>query len=156
MNRTLLTILLGTAVAGTLDMLSAFIFGGLSGRDPIAIMSGVASGPFGDGMRDLGFRGFLAGVLVHYSIMTVMVTVFVLAFRHSAVIRRQFIAAGAAYGVLLYLVMYWLVLPLRWPAVHPRTDAWTIGNALFSHVICVGIPIAFVTGMMIRARGERA
>ena len=40
------TIVRGAAIAGTLDILSAFVFGGMAGANPVQIMAGVASGPF--------------------------------------------------------------------------------------------------------------
>lgn len=145
MSRTLQTALLGTLIAGTLDIISAFVFAGMSGTRPGQVMRFVASGPFGDGMSAAGTTGILLGFLTHYAIMFVMVTVFVMVAQRQPVLMRRPIVSGAIYGVLLYLVMYWVVMALRWPGVLPRVSAWAVGNALFSHVVCVGIPIALVT-----------
>ena len=51
--------------------------------------------------------------------------------------------AGLAYGVLLWLIMYWVVRPLRWPDMPLPHTLYGIANALFSHCILVGIPIAW-------------
>ena len=145
MSQTGKAIVGGTLLSGTLDLLSAFAFSAMNGATPDRVMAGVAAGPFGDAVREQGAAAVLLGTAVHYTIMTIMVSVFVLAARRLPALRRQWIAAGIVYGVLLYLLMYWLVLPMRWPAIHPRTDLWTIGNALFSHIICVGLPMAWWT-----------
>lgn len=144
-------IALATATAGTLDLLSAFVFGGMAGRTPVQVLQGVATGPFGDGMRQGGAGAAAAGLLTHYAIMTVMVSVFVLAARRIGWLTARPVVAGLAYGLLLYLVMYWGVLPARYPAVFPKTGAWDVGNALFLHLICVGLPIALITAR--HARG---
>lgn len=143
-------IIRGTLVAGTLDILSAFVFAGMAGASPARVLRSIAAGPFGDGMRDAGLAGAALGLVVHYSIMAVMVSVFVAAAsRHELLIRKP-IVSGVIYGLALYLVMYWIVLPARWPAAFPQTGAWQVGNCLFSHLICVGIPMALVTAHALR------
>lgn len=137
------TILTATLVSGTLDILSAFAFSAMKDVSPAQVLRYVASGPFGDSMREGGFGAALAGLAVHYTLMSIMVTVFATAaWRHEA-LRRQWYVWGAAYGIAIYLVMYWLVVPTRFGTV-PKTDLWSVGNALFSHIICVGLPMAFV------------
>lgn len=137
------TILEAILVAGTLDLLSAFIFSGIKDVGPGQVLRYVASGPFGDGMREGGAGAALAGVAVHYVLMSIMVVIFALtAFRFQAM-RRHWYLWGAAYGFAIYLVMYWLVVPARFGTV-PKTDLWSVGNALFSHIFCVGLPMAYI------------
>jgi hypothetical protein len=38
-----------------------------------------------------------------------------------------------------------VVLPLRWPALFPHFAALGLAEQLFSHIILVGIPIAWLT-----------
>ena len=55
--------------------------------------------------------------------------------------------SGIAYGLALWGVMYWIVLPQRWPTmfpVDPRLDPKGFAEDLFSHIVLVGIPIALV------------
>jgi hypothetical protein len=146
------TILTAVATAGTLDLLSAFVFSAMNGHGPIRVLQSVASGPFGPTMMDGGAEAAALGLLVHYTLMTVMVTVFVLAATRLPILLRQPVLAGLAYGLGLYLVMYWIVLPLRYPAVFPQTGLWQMGNALFSHLICVGLPIGLITARFLRSK----
>lgn len=141
-----------SAVAGTLDLLSAFAFSALDDRAPGRVLRGVASGPFGDAMRDGRAGAALAGLAVHYALMTIMVTVFVFAARRLPVLTRRPMLAGLAYGVGIYLVMYWIVLPLRFPSVFPQLGWWPTGNALFSRLVCVGLPIGLLTARDLRRR----
>jgi len=133
-----------TLVSGTLDLISAFVFSGMKDVGPMRVLRSVASGPFGDGMRDGGAPAALIGLLTHFTIMTVMVGVYMLAAQRIEWIRRNWLIAGIAYGLVLYCVMYRIVLVLRYPDVFPKNGLWDVSNALFSHIVCVGIPMAWI------------
>lgn len=136
-------VLIATAIAGTLDILSAFVFAGMSGMAPMAVLRFVASGPFGE--APTATPGWaLAGLLVHYAIMTCMAAAYMIVAPRFPALLRHPILAGVAYGVLLWIVMYWIVRPLRWPEMPLPHTLWGISNALFSHCLMVGIPIALV------------
>ncbi len=147
-----------TLVAGTLDILSAIAFAGMAGMGPVALLQFVASGPFGDQAKS-GGGWALAGLLVHFAIMACMVAAYYLAARRWPALNRRPLWSGALYGVLLWFIMYWIVRPLRWPAMAlpaawagmpVEKVAWSIGNALFSHCLLVGIPIALMTARALR------
>lgn len=136
-------IVVAIAVAGTLDILSAFVFAGISGVSPTNVLRYVASGPFGDD----AFRGDVwpaVGLFVHFGIMAVMVAAYMIAARRVPPLLRHPVLAGLAYGVLLWLIMYWLVKPLRWPDAPLPHTLYDIANALFSHCVLVGLPIALI------------
>lgn len=143
------TIFKATLVAGTLDLLSAFVFAGMVGMSPIAVLNYVASGPFGDNaLHGAGWAA--AGLLVHFAILTCMATVYVaISAKISALVSHP-VVSGAIYGFVLWLVMYWLVKPLRWPEAPLPHTLYGIGNALFSHCILVGIPIAMIVARSVR------
>jgi len=143
---------LAVLVAGTLDILSAFVFAGMAGMSPGGVLTYVASGPFGDGVRDGGPGWAAAGLAVHFAIMASMAAAwFLVAPRFPALIRNP-VPAGLAYGFLLWLIMYWVVKPLRWPDAPLPHTAWGIGNALFSHCLLVGLPIALIASRHFRSR----
>ncbi|PSJ43602.1 hypothetical protein C7I55_01260 [Sphingomonas deserti] len=134
-------IMVATLVAGTLDILSAFVFAGIAGMAPVQVLRFVASGPFGDApTATAGWA--LVGLAVHYAIMACMVAAYILIAPRITILMRHPIAAGIAYGVLLWIIMYWIVRPLRFPEMPLPSTAYGIANALFSHCILVGIPIA--------------
>jgi len=144
-------IVIAALIAGTLDILSAFVFAGMSGIGPSGVLTYVASGPFGDGVRGGGLGWAAAGLAVHFAIMTCMAAAyFMIASRVPALVRHP-VPAGLGYGILLWLVMYWAVKPLRWPEAPLPHGAWGIGNALFSHCLLVGLPIALVAARHLRS-----
>lgn len=137
------TILSATIVAGTLDILSAFVFAGLDGIGPANVLTYVASGPFGD--RAFQGAGWgMVGLLVHFAIMACMVGAYVLAARRTRWLIMHPVPSGLLYGLLLWVVMYWVVMPLRWPE-GPRPDTlYKVANGLFSHCLLTGLPIALL------------
>lgn len=137
-------IILATLVAGTLDILSAFAFAGLAGMTPLQVLRFVASGPFGD--APTATPGWAAvGLAVHCAIMACMAAAYVLIAPRVPALMRHPIVAGIAYGFLLWIIMYWIVRPLRFPELPLPSTLYGIANALFSHCILVGIPIALIT-----------
>jgi len=131
-------------VCGTLDIVYAALLSVALGGTARGMLLLVASGPFGNGVADWGVAGAIAGLLVHYGIMAVMVLVFGLLVQRSPLGTMSPWLSGLLYGLALYLVMYWIVLPLRFPAIHPVTDPVKIFRALFPHIVLVGWPMAFI------------
>ena len=145
MNNIGRTVLTATLICGTLDIVCACAFAGLRGNGPIGVLHSVASGPFGNGVESGGVATALLGLAVHFAIMTVMAGVFVAAAWRLPFVAAHPLIAGIAYGILLYLFMYWIVLPLRWPANFPSLKPRGVASALFAHIVCVGIPMGLIT-----------
>jgi len=134
-------ILLATLVAGTLDILSACVYTLIAGRAPINMLKGLASAILGDGAVK-GVAGVaLVGLLLHFAIMAVMAAFFVIVADRTPIPKSRWLIAGIAYGIGLWAVMNLIVLPLRF-GWHPFT-ALGLTEQFFSHIVLVGIPIAW-------------
>src|SRR3954462_15943590 len=142
-------IIIATLIAGTLDIISAFVFSAMAGVSALAVLKFVASGPFGDAPTETIGWG-LAGLAVHFAIMACMVTAYMIVAPRLPILLRQPIAAGILYGILLWIIMYWIVRPLRFPDLPLPHTVKGIAQALFSHCILVGIPIALVAARYLR------
>ena len=145
-------IAVATLVCGTLDILFAVILTLLRGKEPAAMLRFVASGPFPHA-AGWGITGSLLGLAVHFTLMAMMVAVFV--FAATAAGRRHLIdmpwRAGLAYGIITYAVMNLIVVPLRFPAAWPPTKL-AIGTQLFAHIVLVAWPTVFITRHYLRNR----
>jgi hypothetical protein len=137
------TIAWATLVAGTLDILSAFVWSMLLGGSLAGILPSVASGPFGDTLPN-GPMTQILGLVVHFAIMAIMAAVYVLAARTLPALNRNWLIAGLLYGLALWFVMYWIVLPLRFEGFHHPSALWPIVRQLISHCLLVGLPIAWI------------
>ena len=149
------TIAFATFVAGTLDITMAAIDATVKGGKTSGMLRSVASGPF-PGAGDWGAEGAALGLLVHFAIMAVMAAAFVLAYKNNGRIREHPLVAGAIYGVGLWLVMYGLVIPLRFGAPFPSPDAVEIAKQLFAHVALVGVPIAWIASRTLKTHDSVA
>jgi uncharacterized membrane protein YagU involved in acid resistance len=136
-------IVTATLVAGTLDILSAVVYTLAAGGTPVKMLQFVGSAILGKDAVALGAGGAAIGLALHFAIMAVMASVFVVAARRIPLLRAQWLAAGLVYGILLWAVMNLIVMPLRWPALFPHFTAIGVAQQLFSHIVLVGVPIAW-------------
>src|SRR5256885_1526781 len=112
------TILFATAVSGTLDILFAMILTLLFGRQVDNMLRFVASGPF-PSAPDWGTAGAVLGLIVHSTLMAMMATIFVLAARRFPDMLGSPLKWGVIYGLISYVAMNWVVVPLRFAAPLP-------------------------------------
>jgi len=147
-------ILTGTLVAGTLDILAATVITLINGRAPAGMLRTVASGPFPDASQ-WGGAGSTLGLAVHFTLMAIMVTIFVLAAARLRMLWEKPVLWGVLYGLGTYVVMNLVVVPLRWPSAFPPS-ATSVATQLFCHIVLVGIPVALVTARHFRSRSAFA
>jgi hypothetical protein len=136
-------ILLATALSGALDILFAMTLTVLFGREIGNMLRYVASGPF-PAAKGWGPAGAALGLAVHFTLMAIMATIFVLAARRFPDLLRSPLKCGIAYGLITYVAMNWIVVPLRFDAPLPPKPL-AIATQLFAHVVLVGIPFALIT-----------
>ncbi|MCF2515669.1 hypothetical protein LVY65_11420 [Sphingomonas sp. G124] len=144
------TIALATLTAGALDILFAIVLTLLYGRDPAGMLRYVASGPFPQA-TDMGAAGSALGLLTHFTLMAIMATLFVFAARQWPSLLDKPIQSGIIYGLITYVAMNWIVVPLRFDTPLPPKPL-SIATQLFAHIILVGIPIALIAARHLRAR----
>ena len=135
-------ILAAAAIAGTLDIAAAMILTLVAGGTVANLLRSVASGPLPDA-KHWGAGGAALGLAVHFALIAVMAAIFVLAADRIAALKRKPLLWGALYGLGIWIVMYFLVLPARFGAPLPH-DAVQIAVQFFCHVALVGVPIALV------------
>lgn len=135
------TWLLGWLICGVLDGLYASLLALVRNGEPAKVWLGVASGPFGDGARDWGAAGVLAGLGVHFAIMAVMAAVAWWLARHTVMGEVAPWKSGTLYGLVLYGVMYGIVLSQRFGAPFPNPDRVQLTLGLIPHIFLVGIPL---------------
>ena len=111
----------------------------------------VASGPFPQAV-DWGAAGSVVGLAVHFALMAIMVALVVIAARNWATLRDRRLLSGLVYGLITYVVMNLIVVPLRFPAAWPPKSL-AIETQLFTHVVLVGIPTALIARRYLRGSG---
>jgi hypothetical protein len=143
-------IALATLIAGTLDILAAVSLTLIYGREPANMLRYVASGPFPPA-TGWGAAGAALGLATHFTLMAIMAAVFILAARERPSLRQRPVLWGVIYGLMTYVVMNLVVVPLRFPAAFPPRPI-SVATQLFCHIVLVGIPIALVAARHFRSR----
>ena len=151
-NGLLRPILLATLVAGTLDILAAVCLSLIFGRGPMNMLRFVASGPFPDA-TEWGAAGSMLGLAVHFALMAIMVTIYMIAADRRPALRVKPLQWGVIYGLVTYVVMNLIVVPLRFGNL---PSARGVATQLFCHIVLVGIPIAWIAARHFRSRGAVA
>jgi hypothetical protein len=134
-------LLLGAAAVGALDLLDALIFFGLRGVPPERILQSIAAGVLGRSAFTGGGSAAALGLVLHFVIAALIVATYLGAARLFPSLARRPVAYGALYGVAVYLVMNWVVIPLSAAVAGPRPLAVVV-NGVAIHVLGVGIPAA--------------
>ena len=131
----------GGLAAGFLDLTAALVLYGLRGARLIRIVQAIASGLMGaDAFKGGGATAAL-GVLLHFFIATAAAAVFVLASRVQPALVRRPLLWGPVYGVVVYAVMNFVVVPLSAVARGPFNPQLA-AILVVIHMLCVGLPIA--------------
>lgn len=137
-------ILVGGLIAGALDITYAFILWWLRAQvTPMQILQSVATGLLGKASYDGGAGTAILGAFLHFFNALVIAAIFVGASRLWPVLARRATLFGPLYGIGVYLVMNYVVLPLS--AFPPRTRppapvVWITG--VLAHMFLIGLPIA--------------
>ena len=139
-----------TLVSGTLDIALAMILTIAFGRQIPDMLRFVASGPF-PSATDMGAGGAILGLVVHFTLMGIMATAFVLFIRHRPHLLDTPWRVALAYGVITYFAMNWLVVPLRFGTPLPPKTLSIVTQA-FAHLVLVGVPFVIITRHYLRAR----
>ena len=140
-SRPFAAILAAGLLAGAMDITAAFITWAPRGISPGRILRGIASGLLGPSAFSGGAATAALGLALHFFIALSAAAVFYFASRKIAFMTEHPICAGVLYGVCVYLVMYWVVMPLS--NVKRGAFSWEVEiTAVITHIVCVGLPIA--------------
>jgi uncharacterized membrane protein YagU involved in acid resistance len=137
------SIALAGLIAGTLDISDALIFYGLRGVPPIRILQGIASGLLGRSAFSQGMRSALLGLALHFFIAYTVAAIYIVASRKLPLFRHPFLY-GTFYGIGVYAVMNYIVLPLSKIGPRPHPPLVPFINGVAALIVCIGIPIALI------------
>lgn len=132
----------GGSIAGVLDILFAISFAAYRGTPPTGLLQAVASGVLGKEAYAGGVPVAALGLLFHFSMSYLWAGAFVIASRHVRALVQRPLICGILFGVLVFLTMRLVVLPLS--AFPHELSFMTLGAGLdlLSHMFLFGVPIA--------------
>ena len=139
-----LAALAGGALAATLDILYAFAWQAMSNRDPVWVLQSIGSGWLGRAAWKGGIAAAALGLVSHYAISIAAAALYGVAVRGSGWIRTHWVASGIAFGILVYLFMNFVVIPLSAAPFGPSWTTRAFIQGFISHAIVFGLPIAWI------------
>jgi hypothetical protein len=140
----LITVIAGAGLlVGTLDILDAIIFYGARGVPATRILQGIAFGLIGRASYTMGVRSAVLGMVLHFFIATTWTAIYLLASRRLPLCRHPWLY-GSLYGILVYIVMNYIVLPLSHIGLRPLPPLLPLINGVGALIVCIGLPLALI------------
>lgn len=137
-------ILVGSLTIGILDGAFAVVRALMRGGSPGRMFQGIAAGLLGRSAFEGGSATILLGVAIHFLIATTVMVTYYLASRRVALLNQHPIVLGSLYGIGVFAVMNFIVIPLSALSMPARGFATMIPGILI-HVVGVGIPAALLS-----------
>jgi uncharacterized membrane protein YagU involved in acid resistance len=129
-------------VVGILDISSAFVIWWQRGVPLQRGLQGIAAGLLGTKSYEGGMATAGLGLILHFFIAFVVVSIFYLASRKIPFLTKQPLVSGVCYGIGVYVVMYWMVLPAIFSTFRHRPSNELLALAI--HICLIGLPTAFI------------
>jgi uncharacterized membrane protein YagU involved in acid resistance len=136
-------VIAGGLLAGAMDMLYACLFWAAKADvAPTRIFQSVAAGLLGEASYEGGAATAALGLLLHFFIACSMAVTYYLVARHWPLLVRRPVPLGLAYGLLLYVIMNHVVVPLSAAGGGSQDPTW-IALTIVVHAVLIGLPIAW-------------
>jgi hypothetical protein len=132
----------GGLIAGTLDILAAFVTTGFRGRGPDVVLHFIASGLLGPNAFRGGFVTAALGLACHYAIAFGSAAAYYAASRLMPILIKRAVICGLLFGIPVYIVTNYVIVPLS-KIGHVATgppSSMAIGLAVL--MVFVGLPIS--------------
>lgn len=134
-----IAVLLAGLIAGTLDIAAAAL---INGRNPLVILMVIASGLLGKASFQGGLSTVLLGLALQLLMSLLIAAIYILASNRFPELKQYWIAGGLAYGIGIFVVMNYVVVPLSEIARVPQFTIWTLGGNIVT-MLGFGLLIAF-------------
>lgn len=132
-------------VAGSLDITAALVLAAREGKTPVHLFQAIAGGLLGMSSFQGGLATAMLGAFFHFLIAFTATAVFYAASRKFKFLVRHAIPSGLLYGVVVYVFMNDVVLPLS--AYHVKIALPPMAELIKGMSIImflVGLPIALI------------
>jgi len=145
-------VVIGGLIGGALDLAFAVSFAGYNGAAPGRVFQAVASGLLGNAAFSGGAGVQALGIASHFVLSLIWAALFAAVASHVPALMRRPLLAGMVFGVIVFLCMRLIVLPL---SAYPRPVTFpplATSLDLLSHMFLFGGPIAFAVNRALVAR----
>lgn len=139
------TIFSAGIAAGITDIAAAFLVYALIQHKttPVKILQSVASGIFGKQAFNGGSTMAMTGLLIHFLIAVCFASGYYITFINISYLRKHPFLSGLAYGIVVWILMNLVVLPLRF-GYAPSLNITALPGILIL-MVCFGLPVSLIT-----------
>ncbi|PZR28540.1 MAG: hypothetical protein DI535_06575 [Citrobacter freundii] len=133
-------------IAGTMDILSAFIKFILEGKTNVeVILKYIASGLLGTSAMRGGAGTAAFGLFLHYVIALIFTVILFFLYGKLKLIRFNPVLIGILYGIFTWLVMNLVVVPYSKVPRPPGPFNWPQAViAALILIVCIGLPVSLI------------
>jgi uncharacterized membrane protein YagU involved in acid resistance len=137
--------LIAGIAAAVIEMIPVLLIQGLMLHvSPVRIFQSIASGLMGRTAYSGGIGAALLGGVLHTAISVVAGLVFAIAATKWRTLLARPVLAGLGYGIIVYVVMSYMVLPLSAVAFKPATKPALIAMSVTIHMLAFALPISVI------------
>lgn len=138
-------ILLGGLTAGSIDIGAASL---INWVNPVWILHAIASGVLGRASFFEGFTSAMFGLALQWAMSLVIAAIYVVSCKPFSLLARRWTVGGLAYGVVIFFVMNYVVVPLSRAMAKPHFPHLSpakFGENLLA-MLLFGLIVAFFAG----------
>ena len=133
----------GALIAGTFDISYAITYSFLRrGVAPSRVLQSVASGALGASAYQGGATTAALGLGFHYLFAFIFTCAFFFAASRVAALTQRPVVAGVLYGIGIFAVMNYIVIPLSRIGPRPIPPIMALLPEVLVHMFLIGVPIA--------------
>ena len=138
--------LIGGLISGFLHLLiqQGIVFGLILKTPIISSLQFSASGIVVDAAFAGGLATALFGLVLDFIMITIMAGVFIFSVDRIPLLRRNVIVGSILYGVGVYIVMNFIVLPLSAAPELPAPPMWLLIELVLEHIVLIGLPLGIL------------
>jgi uncharacterized membrane protein YagU involved in acid resistance len=122
------------------------------GVPPVRVFQFIASGLLGKAAFASGAFGVAVGVAAHVLISLAAAAIYVVALVRVRSLARRPILGGAIYGLLIFLAMTFVIVPLSRIGAQPLPPPVLAAVSLAVHLFAFGVPLALVATLLLGRR----
>jgi uncharacterized membrane protein YagU involved in acid resistance len=134
------TTLLAGFTAGTFDIAAACVIYRVG---PVIVLQAIAAGLLGSRSFSNGMRSAALGLILQWAMSCLIAGIYVVAARRLLILKRLWVASALIYGVIVFVVMNYVVVPLSAVGRSPAFTTTTFVGSLLA-MFLFGLIITYI------------
>jgi len=107
-------------------------------------MQYVASGLLGDAAYAGGFATALLGFILEFVMTIIIAGIFIFSASRIPLLQKNAIVGSLLYGIGVFIVMNFVVLPLSGAQILPPPPTWFLIEIVLEHILLIGLPLGIL------------